>query len=62
MTKYLTAGNITALLSVAAIIAGAFGKTALQTFFSDPSTSQTLLTLMGAVGTLVSGAMQGVKS
>jgi len=59
--KYLTAGNITAALSVAAVLAGAFGKTALQSFLNDPSTAQTLLTLIGSVGTLFAGAMNGVK-
>lgn len=62
MSKYLTSGNVTAVLSVAAIIAGAFGKSALATFLHDPSTAQTFLSLVGAVGTLVAGAMQGVKA
>jgi hypothetical protein len=61
MSKYLTKGNITAALSVLAIAAGAFGKSALATFLTDPSTTQTILTLIGSVGTLVAGAMQGVQ-
>lgn len=61
MAKYLTPGTVTALLSVAAIVAGAFGKTALATFLNDPSTTQTLLTLAGAVGTLIAGILNGVK-
>lgn len=61
MSKYITPGNITALLSVAAIAAGAFGKSALATFLNDPSTTQTILTLVGSIGTLFAGAMNGVK-
>ena len=61
MTKFLTAGTITAGLSVAAILAGAFGYSALQTFLSDPSTAQTVLTVAGAVGTLVAGVLQGIQ-
>jgi hypothetical protein len=61
MSKYITAGTVTALLSVLAIIAGAFGKSALAAFFNDPSTSQTVLTVAGAIGTLDSGLLSGVK-
>lgn len=61
MQKYLTAGNITAVLSVLAILAGAFGKSALATFLNDPSTTQALLTAGGAIGTLVSGVLPGIK-
>lgn len=60
MSKYLTLGNITAVLSVAAIIAGAFGKSAMQTYLNDPNTAQTILTLAGAVGTLIAGAAKGM--
>jgi uncharacterized membrane protein len=61
MTKYVTAGTVTALLSVLAIIAGAFGKSALATFLNDPTTSQNVLLIAGSIGTLVSGVLAGVK-
>jgi hypothetical protein len=61
MSKYITAGTVTAVLSVAAIIAGAFGKSALATFLNDPATGQTVLTLAGAIGTLISGVLSGIK-
>jgi uncharacterized membrane protein len=61
MSKYLTPGTVTAFLSIAAIIAGAFGKGALETFLNDPSTAQTVLTLIGSIGTLVAGILAGVK-
>ena len=61
MAKYLTLGNITAVLSVTAIIAGAFGKSALASFLNSPDTAQTLLTLAGAIGTLVAGASKGMS-
>lgn len=61
MSKYLTLGNIAALLSVAAIIAGAFGKGALASFLNNPDTAQTILTVLGSIGTLVAGASKGVS-
>jgi hypothetical protein len=61
VSKYLTKGNITAVLAVSAIIAGAFGKSALAAFLNNPDTVSTLLTLIGSVGTLVAGAMKGVE-
>jgi large-conductance mechanosensitive channel len=61
MSKYFTRGNVTALLAVAAIIAGAFGKSALASFLNNPDTAQTILSVLGALGTLAAGAMQGVK-
>lgn len=61
MTKYITPATVTAALSIAAILAGAFGQTALQTFLNDPHTAQTVLTILGSVGSLVAAAMPGVK-
>lgn len=58
--KFLTPGTIGAVLSVAAVLAGAFGKEALSTFLADPSTAQNILLVIGSLGTLVSGAMAGV--
>ena len=60
LKKFITPGTITAILSVAAVIAGAFGKSALASFLSDPSTAQNILVTVGAVGTLVAGALAGV--
>jgi len=62
LDKYVTKGTVTAILSVLAIIAGAFGKPALGTFFNDPTTAQAVLTGAGSIGTLVAGAMSGVKA
>lgn len=59
--KYVTLGNVTALLSVLAILAGAFGKTQLQAYLGNPDTAQTVLTVIGSIGTLVAGIMPGVK-
>ncbi len=58
---FLTPGTITAVLSVAAVLAGAFGYNTLQAFFADPSTVQTILTLIGAIGTLIAGLLDGIK-
>lgn len=61
MSKYVTKGTITAALSVAAIIAGAFGKSTLAAWFNDPTTAETILVVAGSVGTLIAGAVAGVK-
>lgn len=61
MSKYVTPGNVTALLAVAAIFAGAFGKSALASFLTNPDTAQTVLSVLGAIGTLAAGAMQGIQ-
>jgi DMSO/TMAO reductase YedYZ heme-binding membrane subunit len=61
MKKFLTPGTITAVLSVAAIMAGAFGYDALAKFLNDPGTITTVLTVVGAAGTLIAGLLDGVK-
>lgn len=61
MSKYVTLGTVSGVLAIAAVLAGAFGKPALQAFLSDPSTAQTVLTGLGAVLTLVAGVSQGIK-
>lgn len=61
MSKYLTQGNIAAILAITAIFAGAFGKGALASFLNDPDTTQTILTVVGALGTLIAGASKGVR-
>jgi hypothetical protein len=61
ISKYVTKGTITAVLSVAAILAGAFGKTGLAVFFNDPATAQGILTGLGSVGTLVAGLLTGIR-
>jgi hypothetical protein len=59
--KYLTRGTVAAVLSIAAIMAGAFGYDAIGTFLNDPGTITTALTLAGAVGTLYAGIVDGIK-
>ena len=61
MTKFLTKGTITAVLSVAAILAGAFGKPYLATFLNDPTTVEQVLVGLGAIGGIVAGAMKGIN-
>jgi hypothetical protein len=62
MSKYITSGTVTAALSVAAILAGAFGKPALAAFLNDPTTAQITLTAAGAIGTFVAGVLKGVTA
>lgn len=61
LNKFVTKGTVTAVLSVAAILAGAFGYAPLKGFFEDPHTADAILTAAGAIGTLAAGIMQGVK-
>lgn len=58
--SYMTAGTITAVLAFLAIIAGAFGQEGLKTFLADPTTAETILSLVGAVLALVAGVLKGV--
>jgi hypothetical protein len=60
--SYITTGSVTAVLSMLAILAGAFGKSHLQAVLQDPTTVQTVLTVAGAIGTLVAGLLPGIKS
>jgi hypothetical protein len=62
ISKYVTKGTVTAVLSVAAIAAGAFGKAGLAAFFSDPGTAGGILTVVGGIGALVAGALSGVAA
>ena len=59
--KYVTPGTVTAVLSIAAVLAGVFGKSALQHFLDDPATTQMVLVVIGNIGTLVAGVLGGVK-
>jgi hypothetical protein len=59
--KYVTPGTITAVLSIAAVVAGAFGHAALAHFFDDPSTAQDILLVIGNIGTLAAGLLSGVQ-
>jgi hypothetical protein len=59
--KYLTKGTIAAVLSIAAIMAGAFGYEAIGVFLNDPGTVTTVLTIAGAAGTLYAGIVDGIK-
>ncbi|RBP03788.1 hypothetical protein DFR50_14236 [Roseiarcus fermentans] len=60
--KYVTTGTVAGVLSFAAVLAGAFGKSALAAFLSDPHTAATVLTVAGGLGALVSGALAGVQA
>lgn len=62
MSRFITLGNISAVLSVLAIMVGAFGKNTLANWLSDPDTAQTVFTFLGALGTLIAGVSPGMKS
>ncbi|ACL62048.1 hypothetical protein [Methylobacterium nodulans] len=62
MTKFLTPGVVTGLLSAAAIGASLAGKPALAAFLTDPSTAANVLAALGAIGALAAGLLKGVRS
>lgn len=59
LKKLLTPGFITSLLGVLAVLAGFFGQSALQAFFTDTDTVQSILTIVGSIAALFGGAMPG---
>lgn len=59
--NYVTPGTISAVLAFVAIIAGAFGQESLKAFLNDPSTAQTILSVVGGVLALVAGVAKGVE-
>ncbi|ACL57035.1 hypothetical protein [Methylobacterium nodulans] len=60
MTKFLTPGVVTGLLSGAAIGVSLAGKPALSAFLNAPSTAVNALAALGAVGALAAGLLKGV--
>jgi hypothetical protein len=59
--KFVTPGTIAAVLAIAAGLAGQFGQAGLAHFFADPSTSQSVLTMISSALTLYAGIAVGVK-
>jgi uncharacterized membrane protein YfcA len=62
MSKYITAGSITGVLSVLATIAGILHYSPLQAVLSDPNTAAAITTIIGVVGSAVSAFMVGNKA
>ncbi|MGY2050784.1 hypothetical protein [Methylobacterium sp. JK268] len=62
MTKFLTPGVVTGMLSAASVGAGLAGRPALAAYLDDPSTAANLLALLGAAGALAAGFLKGVRS
>lgn len=61
MERFVSKGTVAAALSVTAILAGAFGYDALGRFLNDPTTVTTVLTVVGALGTIYAGVAEGLK-
>lgn len=62
MKKFATPGAVTGLLTVAAVAAGIAGKSELAAFLGSPETANAVVSLVGAVGTLVAGLLPGLKA
>jgi hypothetical protein len=54
-------GVIVALLTVAAVVAGYFGKAELAEYLKSPELADGLVLVIGTVGTIAAGVMQGVR-
>lgn len=61
MTSFVTSGTVAGVLGFAAVLAGAFGKPALEAFLADPNTATTVLQVSGGLLALGAGALKGVR-
>jgi hypothetical protein len=59
--NFVTTGSVAGVLAFMAVIAGAFGKPALASFFNDPTTAANVATLLGSALTLYAGMAQGLR-
>lgn len=59
--NFLSPGVIAGVLALFAAVAGAFGYSALGTFFTDPNTATTVNQVLVGLGALVAGFLTGVK-
>ena len=61
MTKYLTPGVITGVLTAAAAVASFMGQDTLAAFFGDPTTAANVTQAVTAIGAIIAGFLSGVK-
>jgi len=61
MNRLTSPGFLTALLTIASVIAGVAGKTQLASFLGSPEAADALITLVGTGGTLAAGILKGVR-
>jgi hypothetical protein len=61
MMKFLSKGVFVAVLTVAALIASAFGKAELAAFLQSPEMADALQTVIVSGGVIVAGVLEGVK-
>jgi hypothetical protein len=60
LSRFITKGTISAVLSVITLILGSTGHGALATILTDPNTIQNILIMISAGSALYAGAAQGV--
>ncbi|RBP15850.1 hypothetical protein DFR50_107120 [Roseiarcus fermentans] len=60
MNQYLTSGTVAGVLGFSAVLAGVFGKPALQAFLADPNTAATVLQVAGGLAAIIAGGLKGV--
>jgi hypothetical protein len=61
VSKFLTAGVIAGLFSLAGAVLQASGHPALGAFVSDPQTAATLSSVLNGALALAAGALAGIK-
>lgn len=59
--NFLSPGLILGLLTLISAVANAFGKPALGSFLSDPSTAQSVQVVIDGGMALVAGVLNGIK-
>jgi len=62
MSKYVTHGTVAGVLSFLAVIASAFGKPVLASYFSNPDAVAEILQAFGAFGSIYAGVSKGIES
>jgi hypothetical protein len=62
ISQYVTSGTVAGVLGFAAVVAGGFGKPALQSFLADPNTAATVLQVAGGLAAIAAGALKGVEA
>lgn len=61
MAFQISSGVVAAILTVAAMGASLAGKSQLAAFLGSPDAATAVTAIVGSVGTIVAGVMQGIK-
>jgi len=62
MSKYITHGTVAGVLSFLAVVATAFGKPVLASYFSNPDAVTEILQAFSAFGAVYAGVSKGIEA